>query len=119
MASPHLREIIPAGTVITASGSQVVDGGEGFGVIKTLRVQFNATAVSGTTPNLTFVVEDTLDGTNWNVLTPSPAISAITAVARQVVDFTTPFSDNLRIRWTVTGTTPSFTLGVMMFVDPV
>jgi hypothetical protein len=117
MADPHLEVVVASGTVVTATGNQNIDG-MAMGPFKTMRVQFDVTAVSGTTPSITFALEDTLDGTNWNTLTPNPAITAITTAARQVVDYTTPFTDRVRIRWTVSGTTPNFTFGARVFLDP-
>lgn len=53
-----------------------------------------------------FSFEDTLDGTNWN---PVAAFAQRVGVGREVVNVTAPFSDRLRVRWTVGGTAPSFT----------
>jgi hypothetical protein len=79
---------------------------EGFGPMETLRVQLNVTAASGTTPNLVVLVEDTLDGTTWNTV---GTFAAKTAAGREVINVTSPFSDRIRVSWTITGTTPSFT----------
>lgn len=87
---------------------------EGYGPTSTLRVQLNVTAISGTSPNLTVFVEDSLDGTNWNQLF---AFAARTAVGREVLDFTGPYSDMIRVRWVITGTTPSATFGVVAFAQ--
>ena len=82
----------------------------GYGPAQTLRAQLNVTAASGTTPTLDVVIEDTLDGgATWN--TVGTFVQA-TAVTRSVINVTTPFADTLRIRWTVAGTTPSFTFAV-------
>lgn len=81
----------------------------GFGPASTLRVQLDVTAVSGTSPSMTALVEDTLDGTNWNAV---GTFAAKTAAGREVINITTPFSDVIRISWTVTGTSPSFTFAV-------
>jgi hypothetical protein len=75
-----------------------------------LRFQLNVTAASGTSPTLDVVVEDTLDGTNWNTV---GTFAQRTAAGRQVIDITSPFSGRLRVRWTIGGTAPSFTFSVV------
>jgi hypothetical protein len=78
-----------------------------------MRAQLAVTAASGTTPTLDVVIEDTLDGTNWNSVA---TFTQKTAAAVQAVDITSvAFSDRLRVRWTVGGTTPSFTFSVLIY----
>jgi hypothetical protein len=92
----------------TASG----DSGSlaGWGPAATLRVQLDVTAASGTSPTLDVVIEDTLDGTNWNAIA---TFAQKIAVGREVLNVTTLFADRLRVRWTIGGTTPSFTFSVV------
>ena len=101
-----------------ASGARTASGDSGviagFGDASTLRVQLNVTAAAGTTPTLDVVVEDTLDGMNWNVLA---TFGQKAAAGREVVNVTTPFADRLRVRWTVGGTTPSFTFDVVIYSE--
>lgn len=96
----------------TASG----DSGAwfGYGPIETLRVQLDVTAMTGTTPNLTVFVEDSLDGANWNVV---GAFAAKTAAGREVLNITTPFAEQVRARWVLTGTTPSATFSCLAFAQ--
>lgn len=82
----------------------------GFGKVTQFRAQLNVTAVSGTTPTLDVVIEDSLDGTNWNVI---GTFAQDTAVGREVINVTTPFADQVRVRWVIGGTTPSFTFSVL------
>lgn len=91
----------------TASGSAAPL--EGMAQLQTLRVQLDVTAAAGTTPSLTVLVEDSIDGTNWNTLA---SFAAKTGPGREVVNITTPFGPQVRASWTVTGTTPSFTFSV-------
>lgn len=94
----------------TASGNSGAT--EGWNA-SSLRVQLDVTAVSGTTPSLTVLVEDSLDGTNWNTV---GTFAAKTAVAREVINVTAPFADRLRVSWSVIGTaSPSFTFAVVAF----
>lgn len=96
----------------TASGNS---GGlpVGYGTT-TARIQLNVTAASGTSPTLNVIVEDTLDGTNWNTI---GTFAQKTAVSREVINISTPFANQLRVAWTIGGTTPSFSFNVNWVVQ--
>lgn len=81
----------------------------GYDDVKSLRAQVDVTAASGTTPTLDVVIEDTLDGSTWNTV---GTFTQQTAVSRQVIDVAT-LGRRLRVRWTIGGTTPSFTFSVL------
>lgn len=100
-------DILHTSAARAASGNGSAVGG--FDKVAWTRVQLNVTAASGTTPTLDVVVEDTLDGTNWNTV---GTFTQATAVTRQVINLAAPFTDRLRIRYTIGGTTPSFTFAV-------
>lgn len=105
--------------VLVASAARTAAGNSGtltsgWGAVTTIRAQLNVTAASGTSPSLTVTIEDTLDGTNWNTI---GSFSAKTAVSREVINITTPFSDRVRVSWTVAGTTPSFTFEVSAYTE--
>ena len=83
----------------------------GFGKADTLRAQIVVSAKEGTNPTLDVLIEDTLDGTNWNTI---KAFAQLTDTGQEVIDVTTPFSDNIRVSWTIGGTdTPKFTFEVI------
>lgn len=106
-------ETMLASAARTANGDTgVVAFGAGGAPSGNLRIQLDVTAASGTSPTLNVVVEDTLDGTNWNTV---GTFAQRTAAGREVVNITTPFADRLRVRWTVGGTTPSFTFSVVAY----
>lgn len=86
----------------------------GFGDKISLRVQLNVTAAAGVTPTLDVRIEDTIDGTTWNTV---GTFAQKVAVGREVLNITTPFTDRLRLSWTVAGTTPSFTFSVLGYVE--
>jgi hypothetical protein len=112
-AWPGGREIPAASAARTASGNSGTLSG--YGAAKTLRAQLDVTAASGTTPTLDVVVEDSVDGgTNWNTV---GTFAQKTTTGREVINVTTPFSDDLRVRWTIGGGTPSFTFSVAWAVD--
>ena len=77
----------------------------------------SVTAVSGVTPTLNVVVEDTLDGTNWFAV-PGVSFTQVTAAGQQVSNSAGFFSDKIRIRWTLGGTSPSFTFSVLIYTEP-
>lgn len=103
---PYFEQALAASAARTVSG----DSGafNGYGPASTLRLQLDVTAGTGT---LDVVIEDTLDGTAWNTIA---TFSQKTAVAREVINITIPFADRIRARWTIGGTTPSFTFSVLV-----
>lgn len=87
----------------------------GYGIAGTIRAQLNVTAASGTTPTLNAIIEDSVDGgTTWNTV---GTFAQRTAAGREVINITTPFTSNLRVSWTIGGTTPSFTFAVDWYVE--
>lgn len=103
---------------LTPSAARTASGNtadlEGF-TLKTLRAQLQVTAAAGTTPTLDVLIEDSLDGATWNTIGTFTQVT--TGSARQVVNITTPFSDRIRVRWTIGGTTPSFTFNVLAYAQ--
>ncbi|MGW8703233.1 hypothetical protein ACWGOK_41080 [Streptomyces eurythermus] len=77
-----------------------------------MRAQLNITAISGLLSSLDVVIEDTHDGTNWNQVA---AFTSRATTGRQVIDITSPFTEQLRVRWTVNGTGPSVTFSVLIY----
>jgi hypothetical protein len=100
--------VVPAATR-TASGDTGVLAG--YGGASSLRVQLLVTGAAGTAPTLDVVIEDTLDGVEWNTV---GSFAQKTGVGREVINVTSPFANRLRVRWTVGGTTPSFTFAVVV-----
>lgn len=105
-------DIVVASVARTASAASAALGG--YGGAKVLRCQLDVTAASGTAPTLDVVVEDTIDGTTFNTI---GTFTQATVASRQVVNVTAPFTDTLRVRHTVAGTTPSFTFSVAIYSE--
>lgn len=98
----------------TASGD--TGGLTGYGPASKLRAQLNISAASGTTPTLDAVIQDSIDGgTTWNTI---GTFAQKTTVGREVINITNPFTDRLRVQWTIAGTTPSFTFTVDWYAEP-
>jgi hypothetical protein len=98
-----------------ASAARTVDGDSGTIEVQDaaheLRVQLEVTGTpGGTSPTLNVVVEDTLDGTNWNTI---GTFAQKIAAGREVINVTTPFDRRTRARWDLGGTSPSFTFSVV------
>lgn len=105
-------QVIVASAARTTSGTSAVQ--EGYGTADEIRCQLHVTAASGVAPTLDVVIEDTLDGTNWNVV---GTFSQKTIATREVINITGLFTDRLRVRWTIGGTSPSFTFSVSWFAE--
>lgn len=86
----------------------------GYGGANTLRCQLDVTAAAGTTPTLDVLVQDTIDGTNFYTV---GTFARKTAAGREAINVTTPFTDTLRVSWTVTGVAPSFTFSVSIYSE--
>lgn len=110
---------------ITADG-QTNDqlNAKGRGVV----ILANITALAGTSPTITFIVEgkDPVSGNYYTILTSAAlAVTGLTALtvypgatAAANVTVSLPLARTFRVRWTVGGTTPSVTvsLGAILLV---
>lgn len=76
---------------------------------RTLVATLNVSAASGTTPTLDVVIEDSADGATWTTLA---TFAQKTGTGAETVRITNPCHPNIRARWTIGGTTPSFTFDV-------
>lgn len=120
--------------VASASGADV----SGFENCKALQVHLDVTAVTGTTPTLDLEVQVKIDGKYTRLLTFSQ-VTAVISVCRNAkrtlsvlgaelafgVDpsivpaggaANLEWSDILRVKYTITGTTPSFTFTVKVLL---
>lgn len=97
-----------------ASAARTATGDSGklspYGAARKLRAQLNVTAASGTSPTLDVKIQDSVDGgSTWNDV---GTFAQKTAAGREVVNVSGPFGPDLRVTWTVGGTSPSFTFAV-------
>ena len=100
------QELAPSAARTTSGSSEEFWG---YGLASTLRVQLGVTAASGTSPTLNIVIEDSIDGVNWNTI---GTFAQKTAAGLEVINVTLPFANHIRARWTIAGTAPSFTFAV-------
>lgn len=100
-----------------ASGAETATGngttvalGETGGLA--MRAQLDTTAENdaATGETLDVIIQDSLDGTNWNTI---GTFAQQTGIAREVINVQTPFGPYIRERHTIGGTgSPSFTFSV-------
>jgi hypothetical protein len=82
---------------------------------KELSVMLDVTAASGTTPTLDVQAEHAPDGVCWTNL--GTAFTQATGVTRATKVYT-QFYRFARLKWTVAGTTPSFTFALLGNAKP-
>lgn len=82
------------------------------GIAPAVNLTIDCPTVSGTTPTLDLTVEWSPDGgTTWAVHDTADSFTQITA-AKTVVKRFAVKAPMYRVRWTIAGTTPSFTFSV-------
>jgi hypothetical protein len=79
-------------------------------------VLLNVSAASGTTPSLVLSVEWSFDGATFVAADPADALAAL-AAAGGAVKLVKVKAPQMRVRWTITGTTPSFTFSVDTYTN--
>lgn len=115
------REIeLAASAARTASGNGSAFGG--FAQSSKLAAQLAITAASGTNPTLDVVIQHSIDGgTTWHdLITFAQQTGTATLFADYAeVEASTAqvYGDKLRAKWTVGGTTPSFTFSVKVSAE--
>ena len=107
-----LEETLVASAARSADGS--VTGGENYSDVDSLRVQLDVTAANGTGPSLAVFIEDSVDGANWDTI---GSFAAKTAAGRETITLSDFVGRRLRVRWAITGTTPSFTFSVKLAAE--
>lgn len=106
MKGPFTHAASSARTTTGTSTSAVVDAGA-----SALALLVNAATVSGTTPTLDITVEWSNDNATWAVGEPADSFTQITAAKVVAKQFAVKGA-YYRTRWTIGGTTPSFTFDV-------
>lgn len=99
--------------VIVASAARTTSGNsnpESSQFLRDLDLVLDISAASGTTPTLDVSVEQSHDGVTWFSVT-GQAFAQATAVSTQHKRVTV-HAPLVRVKWTVGGTTPSFTFSV-------
>ena len=92
----------------TTNGNTAINAGD----CKEALLAINISAVSGTTPSCQFVLEVNDGLGNWYSI-PNATIAAQTTTGSVIIALTN-FHDNIRLSWSLTGTTPSFTFAATL-----
>lgn len=103
---------LAAATAYTAT-SATGSGALSVGQYRELAYDATISAVSGTTPSLTLILERQGADGNWYQVFASSAITAAGVVSASLgagLSTAVAFGQTVRVRWTITGTTPSFTV---------
>jgi hypothetical protein len=112
--SPLVRGqlFLPLGTPLTASGNSAVSQ---LGAVITGRkvyMSVHVVAVSGTTPSITFTLQSD-NAVGFPSSTTQGTMTAMTAIGAQWMEVAGPITDDYwRVGYTISGTTPSFTVFV-------
>lgn len=81
-----------------------------------MAVMIDCTAVSGTTPNMALSIEWSRDANTWMAAETPDTLTAMTAAGKKSKDFAVK-ADYMRLVWTITGTTPSFTFAAHLWLS--
>lgn len=102
--------LVPAGTIVTATGA-----GAAFEVTnkQQFRGQSIVTAASGTTPSLTVNIQTSFDNGATDAWRTIASFAAQTAADTSAHKSFPGLDRWVRASWTVSGTTPSVTFGVV------
>lgn len=119
MLTPATVVASAARTASSTSGSLPVRDTLERGVgVSHLNLQLDVTSVAGATPTLDITVEWSNDGTTFSAADgTADTFAQVTAASSKVKRFTVKAA-YYRIKWTVAGTTPSFTFSVTALETP-
>lgn len=100
------RQQVLYNATVTTTGSAVFDG---FGAKELNLIINNTVTPTGTTPTITFMIQEVDPGDMVTVLGNSSTGTAISTITTQIVSLPMMYGGTVLVTWTVTGTTPSFT----------
>ena len=100
------RQIVLSNATVTTTGSAVFDG---FGAKELNLIINNTIAPTGTTPTITFMIQEVDPGNQTTTLGNTIVGTAISTATTQIVSLPMMYTGTVLVTWTVTGTTPSFT----------
>ena len=113
------RKPVPGRTELVASAARTTNGNSsavenwsrGASATSAPQVRLAITAASGTTPNLVLTVQDSPDNSSWTTRDTFPTQTTTATVTRALPSGLARY---VRVAWTITGTTPSFTFSVQI-----
>jgi hypothetical protein len=100
--------VVQTNATVTTSGSQIISGS--FYGVQQINLVVNVKATpTGTSPTLTYTIQEVDPGDNATTFGNSTSTSAISAIGVYTATLTTTTSSSVKVSWTIAGTTPSFT----------
>jgi hypothetical protein len=100
--------VVQSNATIGASGSSIITTND-FGT-QQISLVINITASpTGTTPTITFTIQEVDPGNGTTVFGNSATSTALNSISINTITLTSSTSNSIKVSWTVTGTTPSFT----------
>ena len=106
------QQILVGSAARNSNGEQQFSG-MGMGDLA-LKLELTVSAISGTGATLAVVVEGSDDGVTW---TNKASFTSRTTEGSEVVTVPTPIKDRMKVRWTLTGTSPVATFQVVNRLD--
>lgn len=101
------QQVVLTNATVTTSGSSTVL--MDFGHKETSLLINLSVAPTGTSPTITFTLEEIDPGNDTTVLGTSITGATLSTATTQILTLPVTYGGNVLITWTVTGTTPSFT----------
>lgn len=116
MALNRRIQVAQTATPLTASGNTGSILNIGQNNNPTIILLIDVTVAAGTTPSLTFTLNSVLPDGSLVAIPPTVAIVAITAAGQARYVFHDVVDNNIQLNWAISGTTPSFTCNVDLFL---
>lgn len=99
---------VQSNATVTTSGSTTIT--KGFYGVQQINLIVNVkNAPTGTTPTITYTIQEIDPGDGATTMGNSSSTQSITAAGVYTASLTTSSSGAIKVSWTVTGTSPSFT----------
>lgn len=108
MATRGVVNFLPSSARTVSSNS---GNGQYVGDNRNAVIYLDVTAVSGSSPTLSVVIEDTIDGVTYDAVDTFTTVTGVTRALKRI----TNFSRYMRISYTIGGSSPSFTFGVRAY----
>ena len=99
---------VQSNATVTASGSTIISTND-FGTQQINLIVNIVNAPTGTTPTITYTIQEIDPGNQTTTMGNSATTKSITAAGVYTAELTYTSSNVIKVSWTVTGTTPSFT----------
>jgi hypothetical protein len=100
--------VVQTNATITSSGSTIISTND-FGVQQISLVINITNSPTGTTPTITYTIQEIDPGNNTTTFGNSATSSALNSISINTITLTASTSNTIKVSWTVTGSSASFT----------